>query len=195
MTKRTTDLTLGTLRLLDREPPEDYLRESTARIAAPERKEEVGTHSVLVFRIGVEWLALPTEIFQEVAEDCAIHTVPHRRNGILLGLVNIRGELLPCASLGTVLGLDQLPAITLDERKRRIHSRLLVTSGEGNQLAFPVDEVAGVLRYEPRRLTAVPDTLARAASPFTKGMLPWNGRAVGCLDDELLFYKLNKSFE
>jgi chemotaxis-related protein WspD len=31
-----------------------------------------------------------------------------------------------------------------------------------------------------------------AAGTYTLGMLPWNDRTVGCLDDELLFYALNK---
>jgi len=50
-----------------------------------------------------------------------------------------------------------------------------------------------VQRYDPRDLRQVPATLAKAAQgAYTVGILPWKGRTVGCLDDELLFYALNK---
>jgi chemotaxis-related protein WspD len=183
----------GALHLLDREPPGDYLRDWTKRIAAEKKIAQPGTNSVVIFRIGIEWLALPTRVFQEVAEHCTLHTVPHRRGGVLAGLVNIRGELLLCASLGALLGLERSAAET-KEKKRVIYDRLLVANRDGNRLAFPVDEVQRVLRYHPRDLKPVPATLENAAATFTIGMLPWENKTVGCLDDELLFYKLDKSF-
>ena len=181
----------GALRLLDRESPEDYIREWTERIAQEKQTVETGTVSVAIFRIGVEWLALPTGIFQEVAEQCPVHTLPHRTGSAVAGLVNVRGELLVCVSLGKVLGLaDESGATT----KARIFKRLLVANRDGNRLAFPVDEVFGLHRYHPRELNAAPATLAQGKVSYTIGMLPWRDKTVGCLDDELLFYTLHKSF-
>ena len=182
----------GALRLLDREPPPDYLREWTERIAAEKKVGDAGTISVLVFRVGVELLALPTRIFQEVAEDCTVHTIPHRTSGVVAGIVNIRGELFVCASLGALLGIEK----DVSEKPapgRRMHRRLLVANRAGNRLAFPVDEVSGVHRYHPRELRPAPATLAESRVTYTTGLIPWNDRTVGCLDDELLFYTLNKS--
>ena len=68
--------------------------------------------SALVFRINAEWFALPTQAFQEVAEHRPVHSLPHRRHGTVLGLVNIRGELLICVSLGHLLGLERAPSAT-----------------------------------------------------------------------------------
>jgi chemotaxis-related protein WspD len=51
-----------------------------------------------------------------------------------------------------------------------------------------------VVRYHPRDLHPVPATLAPAAGAYTIGLLPWREHHVGCLNDELLFYTLNKSF-
>lgn len=151
----------GALRLLDRESPADYLREWTERIAAEKKVADAGTMSGLIFRIGPEWLALPTRIFQEVAEQCVVHSLPHRNGGIVVGIVNIRGELLVCASLAALLALEKTGA---DEpgSGRRIYGRLLVVDREGQRLAFPVDEVFGVHRYHPRELRPVPATLAEA---------------------------------
>ena len=184
----TTTRATGALRLLDRESPADYLREWTERIAAEKTVADVGTTSALVFRIGVEWLALPTRIFQEVAEDCTVHSVPHRTGGIVAGIVNIRGELFVCASLGALLGVAEASA-----SGRRLYRRLLVANRDGNRLAFPVDEIFGVHRYHPRELRPAPATLAESRVTYTTGLLPWRDGTVGCLDDELLFYTLNKS--
>jgi chemotaxis-related protein WspD len=178
--------------LLDRDVPEDSLREQTAHVAARERLINRGTKSIVIFRIGVEWLGLATDVFQEVAEECQVHTLPHRRDGILSGLVNVRGELLLCVALGTLLGLEPSLERTETERKM-LRPHLLVCNRKGDRLAFSVAEIFGIHRFNPENLRDVPATLAKAAAgAWTVGMLPWNGRTVGCLNDELVFYALNK---
>ena len=77
--------------------------------AQPKQLAAPAKASALLFRINAEWLALPTQAFQEVAEHRLVHSLPHRRQGIVLGLVNIRGELLICVSLGHLLGLERTP--------------------------------------------------------------------------------------
>lgn len=174
-------------RLLDREVSEDYLREWTAHVALERSVVEVGTKSVVIFRLATEWLALPTGMFQEVGEQCTLRTLPHR-GGILSGLVNVRGELLLCVSLDVVLGLEKAPEV----QKRASLERLLICNSRGGRLAFPVSEVHGVHRYHPGELRDPPATLARAAGVYIVGVLPWKDRTVGCLDDELLLYALDK---
>src|SRR6185437_11805294 len=46
--------------LLDREPQPGHLAEWTRHIAREKPAPEAGAQSVVVFRIGAEWLALPT---------------------------------------------------------------------------------------------------------------------------------------
>ena len=190
--QRVTSAT-GAALLLDREAPADYVREWTERIATEKKVADAGTTSVLIFRVGVECLALPTRIFQEVAEECPVHSLPHHRGGTLVGLVNIRGELLICVSLEALLGLEKT-AEEKQETTRRVYSRLLVVNRDGNRLAFPVGEVYSMHRYHPHELRAVPDTLSKKSATYTLGILPWRDRTVGCLDDELLFYTLSKGF-
>ena len=146
----------------------------------------------MIFRIGAEWLALPTAVFAEVATLRPVHSLPHRRNGRVLGLVNVRGALLVCVSLHDLLGLEKAPE-TREDQARALHRRLLVISHEGSRLVFPVDEVHGIHRCPPRELKEVPATVAKATATYTKSVLVWHDRAVGCLDAQLLFYTLNRS--
>ena len=181
------------LQLLNRQPPAEYRREWTERIAGRKSTAARPAKSVIAFRIGPEWLALPTSLFQEIAQQCSVHTVPHRQGEALAGLVNVRGELLLCASLGALLGIT--PSIApAKESPGAPAPRLLVANRHGNRLVIPVDEVHGVLRYDDADLLPAPATLTHARGQFTIGLLPWNGKTVGCLDDERLFQILDQSF-
>src|SRR6187455_1714785 len=84
--------------LLDGEPPADYIAHWTEQARQPKGLAERATVSVLIFRIGTEWLAVQTTALTEIASLRPIHSIPHRRNGVVLGLTNIRGELLVCVS-------------------------------------------------------------------------------------------------
>ena len=51
--------------LLEREPPAEYLHEWTQALAEKDEDTAADTLSVLIFRLGREWLALPTRVCQE----------------------------------------------------------------------------------------------------------------------------------
>jgi chemotaxis-related protein WspD len=178
------------VQLLDRPLPTGYRKEWAVHFAQGKPPRETGAISAVVFRLDQEWLALPTQAFQEVAERRPIHSLPHRRRGSLLGLVNLRGELLLAVSLGHLLALQNLP--TPAELRTNYH-RLLVTAWDGNRFAFPVDEVHGPQRFESHDLKTPPATVARAQLAHTQGLLFWEQRAVGLFDVVALFSTLNQS--
>ena len=178
------------LQVLDRPLPPDYRLERTAHFAEARRPITGRKASVVVFRIGLEWLGLPTQVLQEVVEHGPVHSVPHRRHGVLLGLVNVRGELLPCVSVGRLLGLDPgAPA----EKLRTFYNRLLVIQWEGKRLVFPVEEIYGIHRFQSEALTPPPATLTRGALTFTVAVFPWQQKLVGLLEADSLFSTLNRS--
>lgn len=185
--------TTAAVRLLDsRELPSDYLEVWTQHYASAKSvATEVGT-SIVIFRVGIEWLGLSTSVFQEIAENRVIHSLPHRRSGAVLGVANIRGELVICVSLPEVLGLENSNE-TLKAKRRLSFSGLLVIRKDGSRYAIPVDEVVGTHRFELKSVREPPATVGKAPARYTKSMVPWNDKAVGCLDEDLLFYMLNRS--
>jgi len=176
-------------RLLDTEPPSHYVEEWTELVARERESRETEIHSAVIFCLGSEWLALSTKVFKEVAEAKTIHSLPHRRQGIILGLVNIRGELLVCISLARALGLEKTPEPNRDKKRA---ARLLVVNYEGSRLVFPVDEVGGIHRFVPGEVKAAPATVAGAVATHTTGLISWRDKLAGRLDEQLLFYTLNK---
>lgn len=177
------------LQFLDRALPPGYRQEWTAYFADKKKPAAGARLSVILFRIGAEWLVLPTHAFQEVAEPRPVHSIPHRRHGVLLGLVNIRGELLLCVSLGRLLGLGH---DTSFEKLRTSYDRLLVVLWDGKRLVFPADEVHGICRFYPEELAAPPATTARAGLTFIQGVFSWQQKMIGLLEPESLFSTLNR---
>jgi chemotaxis-related protein WspD len=175
--------------VLDRPIEPDYRREQTRHVSRPDDLAPAPNRSVLVFRIGSEWFGLPTHIFQEVVEPRRIHSLPHPARSILLGLANIRGELLICVSLGHLIGLDKLPPL---EQLRTNHGPLLVLSSDEGRVAFAVHEVRGTLRFHLRQITPLPTMLAKAKPNYTQGVLYDQAGAIGLLDADSLISTLNQ---
>jgi chemotaxis-related protein WspD len=181
----------GAMRLLDGESAVDDLAWWSSQIARPNPVKALNTQSIVVFRIGSEWLAVPTACVAEVANLLPVHVLPHRPAGVVLGLASVRGELLICVSLGHMLGLE--PSIqALQKVRGTVHRRLLVIRRDQVRAVCPVDEVHGIHRFHPRELKDVPATVAGAAPTYSKALLSWRDRSVGLLDDELLFHSLKR---
>ena len=178
--------------LLEREPPEEYLHEWTQALA--EEKDEdtaAETLSVLIFRLGSAWLALPTHICQEMAEMRPIHTLPHRSGPVLLGLVNIRGVIRLCVSLSQLLGLEPTDDTT-QMTNHNAQSCLVVIARESDHWVMLVDELYGIQRFPLSAVRDAPVTVAKTTPRLTKGVIDWQDKGVGYLDDELLFLALRK---
>ncbi|CAN0627219.1 chemotaxis-related protein WspD [Burkholderia multivorans] len=161
---------------------------SDASLAADEAAD---TQSIVVFRIADEWLALPAASILQIDELRPIHPLPHRRNGVTLGLVNVRGSLTVAASLAGMLNIDR--SATAKHASRSAHARMLIVEHHGDASAFPVDEVEGVLRFAAPSLLPVPATLSHAAAVHTRGVLAWRGTTIGLLDADHVFASLARS--
>jgi chemotaxis-related protein WspD len=176
--------------LLGAELSQDYLDRWTKYFATAQTVQSQQKQGALIFRIGAEWLALSPINLREITEDRPIHSVPQSRSDTLLGLTNIRGELLVCVALNRVLGLE-IMGPEKSSSKRAIYRRMVVAGGEGSRFVFPVEEVHGIHWFNPNKLKGVPSTVAKAQAAYIKGILPWQNKSVTCLDDQFLFDMLD----
>jgi chemotaxis-related protein WspD len=187
-------------RLLDRPIPlvDLALHETrdTAQLRGQHAAQDAAgsAESHLVFRIGDEWLGLPTSIFRRIVETRRVHTLPHRQHRAVLGVVNVQGELLVCLSLAHLLGFEAADAaVRRDDKARQDTPRLLVVSRADEHAVFPVDQVDGVHRIAASTFCPPPATLSHAAAAHTRAVAPWRGVTVGLLDADALFDTLNRS--
>jgi chemotaxis-related protein WspD len=119
--------------------------------------------------------------------------LPHRQRGAVLGLANVRGELLICVSLGHVIGVE--PSAASPERRSTMYQRLLVIRRGDIRVVCPVDEVHGIHRVHPRELKNVPTTVSQSTVAYSIALLSWRDRSVGILDDQLVLYSIKRSLE
>jgi chemotaxis-related protein WspD len=172
-------------RFLDAPSPKGYLDEWTQRLAVDDKRREGEESSVLVFRLGEEWFAIPVAVLVEVTRVRVIHRVPHR-GGLLAGMVNIRGELHLCVRL------DLLQSVSMEEHGDQELRRLVVLRRNTESWVFTADEVDQVHRVLLPDLTAAAPTLARSQGKFTRGVFSHEKRSVGLLDDTRLFQALQE---
>ncbi len=109
----------------------------------------------LGFSLAEQAYALPLEAVVEVmAAPAALSTVP-RMESVLLGLMDLRGTVLPVVSLRALLGLA--------ERSGQPGDKVIVIALHGLRIGLLVDRISVVLR-------AAPDAVSPAPSLFNDGV-------------------------
>lgn len=174
-------------RLLDRYALEQDHRES---MHSEVQVSKVKTRSMMVFRLGEEWLGLPTRCLDEVSPLQRIHSLPHQRSRALLGVANVRGALVACLSFVELLGLD---STTTPASNARVMPRMLIVSAEGGPVVVPVDEVDGIHAIDVRLLDAASVPSQNTNARFTRGVVKWKNHSLRLLDDEQLLSAVNRS--
>jgi len=167
-------------RLLDR-----YALLQDEHVEPPPPDEDSVGRSMLLFRLGEEWLALACACLAEISPLQSVHSLPHQRSRVLQGVANVRGALVPCLSLADLLGVEVLPA---QERTGRVMPRMLIVAAEGGPVVMAVDEIDGIHRLDPARLADGQD-----AAHFTAGVLQWRGRSVRVLDEQHVLLAVKRS--
>jgi len=179
-------------KILEQPLSEDYLKDWASIYSREKEKNLVGTNSSLVFRLGDEWYSIPNDAIVEVTEIRVIHSIPHAKSKALRGVVNIRGELKICVSIGHMLGISK-GMKQKNKSKYTSYERMIVMLCEEQQFVFPVSEVLGSFRYKDDDIKAPPATVSNAKATFTTGMLSLDNKTIACLDHTLIFNSLRRN--
>jgi len=167
-------------RLLDR-----YALVQDDQVHEAQVSEAAAGRSLLLFRLGEEWLALATACLAEIAPVQLVHSLPHQRSRVLQGVANVRGALVPCLSLSDLLGGEQG---TDQPRSGRAMPRMLILAATGGPVVMAVDEIDGIHRLDLALAGAREET-----APFTAAVMQWRGRSVRVLDDQQLLSAVQRS--
>jgi chemotaxis-related protein WspD len=178
--------------LLEGEAPAGYLEEWAKQLAAVKASKNYDSSSIILFRLGDEWLGIATGLLDEVVSIRPIHTIPHRRGSVLKGLTNIRGELQLCISIGRLMNITR-GEISGTNVVKGIYERMVVMSFNSVKFVFPVSEVRGVYRFSENDLQEAPATAMNCSVHYLRGMLNLEGRHVGVVDHQLLFPALERA--
>ena len=168
----------------------DYRSEGAALLRQPAPAAAPADHAALAFRVGREWLALPTAVVLSVAPVAPTHTLPHRSGGGLDGIVNVGGKLAPSMSLPALLGIDG--QADQAEAGRHAYARLLVVEWEGQAFALQVADLHGIIRYGDAAVRAPAATIGKGLQRFLTGVVTEAGLHIGLLDAALLGHQFTR---
>ncbi len=133
---------------------ETYLRRHEDR-----RKHE--RRGVLTFAVGGEVYGIEILSIREIIKLREITEVP-RAPRFLLGVVTVRGLVLPVVDLRLRLRLDAPPLGRA--------ARILVCIHKGERYGLLVDEVRGVVRFADAQIEPPPPSLSPSDAPFLAGI-------------------------
>ncbi len=120
--------------IFEREIPKDYFKTWGDAVGTLFVAEKVEGESYFAFECANVLYALPSSAVSELITPRMIHKIPHRRDGAIVGLVNINGEL--------VVAVD-IPSLFSYSARLENPKCILVCSSGNEKFAFPVDFARG----------------------------------------------------
>jgi purine-binding chemotaxis protein CheW len=141
--------------------------------------------SFVVFRLGGEGYALEVMRVQEVLDMQALTEVPGGPR-FLLGVINLRGHVVPVYDLRMSFGLPK------DTRQTRAPCVLIVESTLGSDqiTGLLVDRVSDVLEFSPEELQPPPQLGLGKATTFVRGLIRHQDGFLLVLDVDRVFSTL-----
>lgn len=137
---------------------------------------ETGSRRFLTFRSEGRLYALPAGLIAEVIRMPAVARVPQGPK-CLMGLTNLRGSVLPVASVRAILGRAETASTA--------SSRLIVLDGT-SPVALAVDEVAALVNIDQSKVSSADAELAAEAGEHLKGVFKLDADVAKILDIEKL---------
>lgn len=106
--------------------------------------------------------------------------VPNAANHIL-GIINLRGDVLPIYSLRNKFGLEEIPT---DES-----TKIIVTKSKDVAIAFKVDSVKEIVECGPEMLLDFPDVARNEQTTYIEKVAQKDGRLILLINQNRLLKK------
>jgi purine-binding chemotaxis protein CheW len=161
---------------------QEILRERAESLAAEQQEHEVEDMvSLLMFSLGEEWYAVPIRSVREIYNEYLVTPVPCTP-GFILGVVNIRGEIV---SVTDVKQLLRLPLTPPDAA-----APVIVVENDTCSTALLVDVIGDIVDVAHSGLEAPVATLDKSQAAFVSGSVFIDDRLIGLLDLEAVLTPL-----
>lgn len=133
---------------------------------------------LVVFKLAGEDFGVPIGQVREINRLVQITAVPQAPPSVL-GVINLRGRVIPVISLRERFGFDR--------GQNNDATRIVVSDVAGETVGFVVDAVTEVLRLNEEAIEPAPQTTAGVDSAFIRGIGKVDDRLIIILDLERVF--------
>lgn len=146
---------------------------------AQEEAVSAETRGLLLFRLGEEWYAFPIEGVREIYNEYTVTRIP-RVPEFILGVVNVRGEIVSVTDLGTMI---RVPSRTHLDIASELPSAIIVAE-DGCVTAVVVDEIGDIVEVAQDAVEPALSTLDKSQAEFVAGSVYIDERLVGIVNLE-----------
>lgn len=132
----------------------------------------------IIFRIGEQEYGIDVQLVTAIEQMMDIVPVPNGPDCVL-GLMNLRGEVIPVYSLRKKFKLEEYT----DPEK----TKLIVTRYDDMPLAFKVDEVLEMYDFTENLITGTPVIAKSAQTAYVRGVANKQGKLVLLLNPSTMY--------
>ena len=134
--------------------------------------EKAGMRELIAFRIGEQEFCVDIITVREIRGFAAATPLPHAP-GFVVGVINLRGTVLPIVDLAARLGFGPT--------KPTARSVVIVVRLEHQLVGLLVDAVSDILTVTDDLLQPTPDIASELARSFVRGVMAVEGRMISMI--------------
>ncbi|MBN2405021.1 MAG: purine-binding chemotaxis protein CheW [Coriobacteriia bacterium] len=167
----------------------DILRKRAESLASESEADvQLDLMSLLLFRLADEWYAIRNEDVREIYNEYSVTPIP-RVPDYILGVVNIRGEIVSVTHLATLMRIPQHPDHAPDAQQ----PSAIVASTDECVSALIVDEIGDIVEVASSELEPPLSVVDRGHADWVSGSVYLDGRLVGVIDLEKILRPIGEN--
>ncbi|MBN2441721.1 MAG: chemotaxis protein CheW, partial [Spirochaetales bacterium] len=154
------------------------LREIDSKNIQKDQDSEI-TKEYLITNCQTRFIGIQIEYLREVfdlKDDNALSPIPFTPSYIL-GIINVRGEIIPVLSLAEILGIEETEFNLLK----------LVVIEHHFKIAFPIKTIVDLKAVDVKNIRVIKDVATKAEEQFISDEFEYNETVVSILDVPKLF--------
>jgi purine-binding chemotaxis protein CheW len=137
-----------------------------------DQTEHAGMRELIAFRIGEQEFCVDIMTVREIRGFAAATPLPHAPN-FVVGVINLRGTVLPIVDLAARLGFG--------ETVPTARSVVIVVRIGRQLVGLLVDAVSDILTVTDDLLQPTPDIASEMARSFVRGVMAFEGRMISMI--------------
>lgn len=158
----------------------DVLRQRAESLAQTgEESAAIETVGLLMFRLGEEWYAVPIDEVREIYNEYEVTRIP-RVPDYILGVINVRGEIMSVTDIATLMRVPSRVEIDLAEM---VLSAIIVANEECVS-AIVVDEIGDIIDVPRDSIEPPISTLDKVQGEYIAGSVYVDSRLIGIVNLE-----------
>ena len=160
------------------ETAEEVLARRARSLALEAVEEETsGRLALLLFRIGAEWYAVRLTAVREIFQEYDVTKIPCVP-GFILGVVNVRGEILSVTDPARMMGIGEIRSA------EGVAPPAVVIADGDIATALVVDEIGDIMEVAEEALEGPVSIIDRSQAEFIAGSAVVEGSMVGLINVE-----------